>query len=168
MPVDCRKSTIVLDSAAMFAGVELSYGLFYTTEGVVREVLDSGSRMRLEFAQASGKLVVLSPPSEHVASIKSKARELGLLKELTQTDIEVLALAEYVKKKCGSVILYTDDKLVQDVALSLGIQVHGIKYVEKSRPSKYSYRCRSCGYAGTSPGVCPRCGSLLELEVFPR
>ncbi|MEM0065642.1 MAG: NOB1 family endonuclease [Sulfolobales archaeon] len=168
MPLDCRRSTIVLDSAAMFAGVELSYGLFYTTEGVLREVLDSSSRMRLEFAQASGKLVVLSPPGEHVASVKSKARELGLLKELSSTDIEVLALAEYVKKKCGTAILYTDDKLVQDVALSLGIQVRGIKYVEKSRPSRYSYRCRSCGYTGTAPGSCPRCGSTLELEVLPR
>lgn len=166
MPIDCGKSTVVLDSAAMFAGVELSYGLFYTTEGVLGEVLDSSSRIRLEFARASGKLVVLSPPSKHVAFVRSKAEELGLLRELSSTDIEVLALANYVKKTCGGSVLYTDDKLVQDVALSLGIQVRGIKYSEKSRPSKYSYKCRSCGYRGTNPGVCPRCGTPLELETL--
>lgn len=165
MPIDCGRSNVVLDSAAMFAGVELSYGPFYTTEGVLREVLDSGSRMRLDFAQASGKLVVLHPPSEHVSAVRSKARELGVLRELAAADVEVLALAHYVKKVCGSSVLYTDDRLVQDVALSLGIQVRGIKYVEKSRPSRYSYACKSCGYRASAPGVCPRCGSALGLEA---
>lgn len=165
MPVDCRRSNIVLDSAAMFAGVELSYGPFYTTEGVLREVLDSDSRMRLDFAQASGKLVVLHPPSEHVSIVRSKARELGVLRELATADVEVLALAHYVKRLCGSSVLYTDDKFVQDVALSLGIQVRGIKYTEKNRPSRYSYVCKSCSYRSTAPGVCPRCGSTLGLET---
>lgn len=165
MPIDCGRSTIVLDSAAMFAGVELSYGLFYTTEGVLGEVLDSDSRMRLELARASGKVLVISPPVEHIAVVKSRARDLGVLEELSNTDIEVLALANYVKKICGSSTLYTDDRLVQDVALSLGIRVRGVKYVEKSVSSKYSYRCRSCGFRGSSPGTCPRCGSTLRLEV---
>lgn len=166
MPIDCGKSTIILDSAAMFAGIEMSYGPFYTTEGVLGEVLDSGSRMRLDFARASGKLLVVPPPKEHLALVKSIAKELGLLRELSSTDLEILALADYVKKVCGSSTLYTDDRLVQDVALSLGVQVKGVKYSEKSRPSRYSYKCRSCGYKGSHPGSCPRCGSSLELEVF--
>ncbi len=164
MSVDCGRSNVVLDAAAMFAGVELSYGPFYTTESVLREVIDGESRMRLELAQASRKLVVLSPPREYVELVRSKARELGVLGELTNADVEVLALASYVKRACGSSILYTDDRMVQNVALSLGVQVLGIKYAEKRRPTRYSYRCRVCGYRASAPGTCPRCGTLLELE----
>ncbi len=164
MPVDCRRSSIVLDAAAMFAGIELSYGPFYTTESVLGEVRDNESRMRLEFAQASGKLVVLSPPREHLELARARAGELGLLGELTGTDLEVLALASYVKSVCGSSTLYTDDRAVQDVALSLGVRVRGIKYAERRRPGRYSYRCRACGHRASAPGECPRCGSPLELE----
>ncbi|MCX8185301.1 MAG: hypothetical protein RMI56_03920 [Sulfolobales archaeon] len=165
MSINCGKSTIVLDSAAMFAGIELSYGIFYTTEGVLSEVLDINSRMRLEFAIASGKIAVITPPRDYVAIVKSVARELGVLRELSNVDIEVLALASYVKKACGSSILYTDDRLVQDVAIALGIEVRGVKYIEKNRLSSYSYRCRSCGLRSSFPGTCPRCGTTLELEV---
>ncbi len=164
MPIDCSRSNIVLDAAGLFAGVELSHGIFYVTEKVLREVLDRESRMRLELAQTSGKIVVIAPPREYVLRVISRSRELGILEELSEADIEVLALAEYVRSLCGSSIIYTDDKLVQDVATSLGIKIQGVKYLERSRPRKYIYRCRICGFTSRSPGDCPRCGIPLELE----
>lgn len=165
MSVDCSKSNIVLDAAGLFAGVELNYGIFYVTEKVLREVLDQESKMRLELAQASGKIAIIAPPREYVLRVISKSRELGVLEELSETDIEILALAEYVRSLCGSSIIYTDDKLVQDIAASLGIKIQGVKYLRRLRPRKYVYRCRICGFTSRSSGDCPRCGIPLELEV---
>lgn len=164
MPLDCGKGTVVLDAAGLFAGVELSYGVFYVTEGVLSEVIDSASRLGVDLAIASRKLVIVQPPRKHIARVKTRAGELGLLSELSDTDIELLALADYVRETCGISTLYTDDKLVQDVALALGIGVRGVKYLERSRPRKYIYRCRVCGYRSPTPGECPRCGSSMDLE----
>jgi UPF0271 protein len=165
VPIDCLKGNVVLDAAGLFAGVELGHGVFYVTEGVLREVLDRESRMKLELARTSGKIIVATPPREHVVMVISKSRELGVLEELSEADIEILALASYVRSVCGSSIIYTDDKLVQDVATSLGIKVQGVKYLERSRPRRYIYRCRVCGFTSRNPGDCPRCGTPLELEA---
>jgi len=162
--VDCSRSNVVVDAAGLFAGVSLSYPTVYTVEQVAEEVLDERSRRGVEMALASGKLVVTRAPESFKRRVTEAARRLGVLYELSKADIEVLALAYYIKEKCGSAILYTDDTLVQNVAISLGIAVQGVKYPGRVRARRYAYVCKACGYRATKPGECPRCGNKLQLE----
>jgi len=162
--VDCRKSNVVVDAAGLFAGVSLSYPAVYTVERVAEEVLDERSRRGVEMALASGKLVVTRAPESFRSRVAEVARRLGVLYELSKADMEVLALAYYVRERCGSAVLYTDDTLVQNVAVSLGVAVQGVKYPGRARARRYVYVCRACGYVTTRPGECPRCGNKLQLE----
>ena len=165
MPVDCSRSNVVVDAAGLFAGVSLSYPAVYTVEQVTEEVLDERSRRGVEMALASGKLVITRAPEDFRDRVTEVARRLGVLYELSKADVEVLALAYYVKERCASAVLYTDDTLVQNVAISLGIAVQGVKYPGRARARRYAYVCRACGYRATKPGECPRCGNKLQLEL---
>jgi len=163
--VDCSRSNVVVDAAGLFAGVSLSYPAVYTVEQVTEEVLDERSRRGVEMALASGKLVITRAPEDFRDRVTEVARRLGVLYELSKADVEVLALAYYVKERCASAVLYTDDTLVQNVAISLGIAVQGVKYPGRARARRYAYVCRACGYRATKPGECPRCGNKLQLEL---
>jgi UPF0271 protein len=163
--VDCSRSNVVVDAAGLFAGVNLSYPVVYTVEQVTEEVLDERSRRGVELTLASGKLVVTQASENFRRRVMEVARKLGVLYELSKTDLEVLALAYYVKERCGSAILYTDDTLVQNVAISLGIAIQGLKYPGRTRVRRYVYVCKACGYRSAKPGECPRCGNKLQLEL---
>jgi len=163
--VDCSRSNVVVDAAGLFAGVNLSYPVVYTVEQVTEEVLDERSRRGVELALASGKLVVTQASENFRRRVMEVARKLGVLYELSKADLEVLALAYYVKERCGSAILYTDDTLVQNVAISLGIAIEGLKYPSRTRVRRYVYVCKACGYRSAKPGECPRCGNKLQLEL---
>jgi UPF0271 protein len=163
--VDCSRSNVVVDAAGLFAGVNLSYPVVYTVEQVTEEVLDERSRRGVELALASGKLVVTQASENFRRRVMEVARKLGVLYELSKADLEVLALAYYVKERCGSAILYTDDTLVQNVAISLGIAIQGLKYPGRTRVRRYVYVCKACGYRSAKPGECPRCGNKLQLEL---
>jgi UPF0271 protein len=163
--VDCSRSNVVVDAAGLFAGVNLSYSVVYTVEQVTEEVLDKRSRRGVELALASGKLVVTQASENFRRRVMEVARKLGVLYELSKADLEVLALAYYVKERCGSAILYTDDTLVQNVAISLGVAIEGLKYPGRTRVRRYVYVCKACGYRSAKPGECPRCGNKLQLEL---
>jgi UPF0271 protein len=163
--VDCGRSNVVVDAAGLFAGVNLSYPVVYTVERVTEEVLDERSRRGVEMALASGKLVVTQAPESFRKRVAEVARRLGVLYELSKADLEVLALAYYVKERCGSAVLYTDDTLVQNVAILLGIAIQGLKYPGRTKVRRYVYVCKTCGYRSGKPGDCPRCGNRLQLEL---
>jgi len=163
---DACNEAYVLDAAGLFASLPLRLPeSSYTTPLVVAEVIDQESRKSLEFALVSGKLVVADPPRESIEKVKKIAENIGELGNLSEADISILALTHALLSKCSKVVVITDDKSVQNIALYLGAQVHGIKRKAIRRPRKATYVCPACGYESSKAGFCPICGQKLRKKL---
>ena len=147
----------VIDAAIFIQGMDVE-GV--TTPKVVEEVKDPESRLFLEGLISAGKVKVLVPSRESVEAVKEAARKTGELGELSEADIEVLALAYELR---GT--LFTDDYNLQNIAKTLGIEFKTLKRGIK-RVIRWNYVCIGCGkkFSEMPPdGICPDCGSPVRL-----
>jgi len=103
----------------------------------------------------------MDPNPESIAKIKKLASELGELGRLSEADIKLLALTEELSKECRKVIVVSDDRSVQNIALALGAKPQGIKRKTIKKARRYVYVCPSCGRVFSKPGTCPVCGVKL-------
>ncbi len=148
---------LVIDAAIFIQGIDVEG---CTTPKVVEEVKDPGSRLLLESLISAGKVKVLMPSGKSIQAVREKAVETGELNELSEADIEVLALAYELKA-----VLFTDDYNLQNIAKTLGIRFKTLKRGIK-RVIHWNYVCIGCGKRFSEmplEGVCPDCGSPVRL-----
>lgn len=157
----------ILDTSALIGGLRpcsLS-GKVYTTDNVISEVKDARSTAALEAWFACG-LKVLSVTGEMIKDAKSIASSSGEMFRLSDTDIEVLALALSLKDEC-KVVLVTDDQTLQNICQKVGIEWMGIRRRGISKVSSWILECEGCGRR-YSPSlkdkVCPVCGHKLKVR----
>ncbi|AEK73954.1 hypothetical protein GQS_10305 [Thermococcus sp. 4557] len=147
----------VIDAAVFIQGFDVE-GV--TTPKVVDEVKDPESKLFLEGLISAGKVRVLSPSRESLEAVREAARKTGELNELSEADVEILALAY----ELGGV-LFTDDYNLQNIAKTLGIEFRTLKRGIK-RVIRWNYVCIGCGkrFSEMPPeGICPDCGSQVRL-----
>jgi len=147
----------VIDAAIFIQGIDVEG---FTTPKVVEEVKDPESKLFLEGLINAGKVKVLVPSRESVEAVKEAARRTGELEELSEADVEVLALAYELKAT-----LLTDDYNLQNIAKTLGVPFKTLKRGIK-RVIHWNYVCIGCGkrFSEMPPdGVCPDCGSPVKL-----
>ncbi len=152
----------VLDAAGFFAGAQLSLPLVVTTDDVLKEVKDRDSSLRLKYSLEAGKVIVITPDTESVRRIREVAERLGELGRLSSTDIKLLALTHELISAGCRVVVITDDRSVQNVALSIGASVKGIKHRPLRKARRYVYKCPACGHVSSRPGTCEKCGTPLK------
>ncbi len=163
-----RKQRIyVHDASGLFAGIPLSLpGKHYTTPEVVKEVKDEHSKRLLELSLAASRLEVIKAPHKTISEVTSRAGEIGELNRLSRTDISILALAYWFKKKGYEVILVTDDYSVQNMALHLKLVFMAVKTIGVKEMRRYEVYCPNCGWKGiTNSTLCPRCGFTLSRRI---
>ncbi|WP_456394459.1 type II toxin-antitoxin system VapC family toxin [Thermococcus sp.] len=147
----------VIDAAIFIQGIDVE-GV--TTPKVVEEVKDPESRLFLESLISAGKVRVLVPSERSIEAIRRAAGKTGELDELSEADIEVLALAYELKAA-----LFTDDYNLQNIARTLGIKFKTLKRGIR-KVIRWRYVCIGCGrkFESRPPeGICPDCGSPLRL-----
>jgi len=152
-----KKKPSVIDAAIFIQGMDVE-GV--TTPKVVEEVKDPESRLFLGGLISAGKVRVLSPSRESIEAVKDAARRTGELGELSEADLEILALAYELNG-----ILFTDDYNLQNIAKTLGIEFRTLKRGIK-RVIRWNYVCIGCGkkFKEMPPeGICPDCGSPVRL-----
>ncbi|KPU62909.1 hypothetical protein EP1X_05985 [Thermococcus sp. EP1] len=148
---------LIIDAAIFIQGIDVE-GI--TTPKVIEEVKDPESRLLLESLISAGKVRVMVPSKDSIEKIKEKAIETGELGELSDADIEILALAYELKGE-----LFTDDYNLQNIATLLGLKFRTLKKGIR-RVIKWRYVCVGCGKKfETRPldDVCPDCGSKVRL-----
>jgi len=149
----------VVDAAGFFAGLQnVLMGKAYTTPEVLKEVKDESSRRALELGLAAGKVVITEPSEAELQQVARVAKSLGELGRLSTTDLRVLGITYSLIRKGFKVVVVSDDRSVQNVALRLGAEVMGVKRASLKKPRKYVYVCPACGAVFDKPGICPKCG----------
>ncbi|MDF0592979.1 hypothetical protein P0O24_05215 [Methanotrichaceae archaeon M04Ac] len=138
----------VADSSVFICGKGFE-GEVVTVPGVEGELLDIGSRMRLQISGAR-----IEPPSrDALARARAGAERTGDAAVLSEVDLELLAKALEL-----SATLATDDYALQNVALHLGLRVETVAQPRIKKILKRTQRCPGCGrpFEGED---CPVCGT---------
>jgi UPF0271 protein len=163
---DVPKRVIVLDTSAFLAGFDpFSIGEQQYTIPMVRKEMTRSSMawVRLKTAVESGRLKIRTPDKTFQDEVKASATAIGDTFFLSDTDIQVLALALELKARGYDPLIATDDYSIQNVADQMGIEfaslaTFGIRFrlqwirycpaCHRKYPADYrSRRCQVCGTA---------------------
>jgi UPF0271 protein len=148
---------MVLDASAFFSEPEFK-GELYTSWSVVSELKDISSKIRYDLLRDAG-LEVLDPQSTALARARKAAVEAGEQEVLSDTDIDVLALAVQL-----DAAIVTEDYALQNAARRIGVKVIPLRQ-KKGSGIRWKYRCSGCGKYCTGPGDCPVCGAPVKRRI---
>ncbi len=155
-----RKMKIVVDSSSFFNGfLPDSHNEYYTTNSVMQEV--RGKKMRDELELRSTFLKILSPSPENIKVAKDVAKKTGDSEQLSDTDVEVIALAIQI-----SASILTNDLAIQNVCRVIGIDYESFKSKKIKNEIVWKYKCTGCrNVYDINYTECPHCGN--KLKKFP-
>lgn len=164
------KKIVVLDTSAILSGT-INYLPFdteiYIPQSVITEVKDANSKYRLEISMQTGRVKVMNPPIQIVNEVNRVSMSLGEALNLSQTDIEVVALALYLHKSGYSVIVFSDDYSVQNLCRRFRLKFTSVKTIGIREVRRYIYKCTACNYMSSRlphDRKCPICGSKLKRK----
>ncbi len=164
------KRVIVLDTYAFLAGYDaFSVSEEQVTVPKVEEEIRRNSMVLVRFSTAieSGKVKVKAPSEEFLIKIKASANRVGDSFKLSETDMQLLALASELKAAGYVPQIVTDDYSIQNVATQMGIDflalaTFGIKrLLEWVRYCPACYREYPADYASKE---CQVCGTQLKRK----
>lgn len=158
----------IIDTSAILSGktLDLKDYQLVTTIGVSNELRPGGrDYQNFQFLKEKG-LTVYSPDKESMKFIKKTAVETGDEGLLSDTDIEILALAYNFEKDNKNPIILTDDYSIQNVAKFLNLKFENFQQSKITKKFKWICRCRGCGKIfEENLKVCPICGSEIKKVV---
>ncbi len=123
--------------------------------------------LRFRTAVESGAIKVVAPEHHRLEEVKACATSLGDSFYLSETDIQVLALALQIRSLGDVPMIVTDDYSIQNVATRLGVgfislTTFGIKRVFNW--IRYCPACRRIYPANYKATECPVCGTTLKRK----
>ncbi len=149
----------VLDTSAILSGKNLPFTVdLYIPPGVLDEIKKGGRWYRKVKMMMAAGLKVVSPPGALVEAVERKAKSTGDYLRLSDTDVEVIALALHLDAE-----ILTDDYSIQNMAKNMGIRYGGISQMGIREEYTWTYRCRKCGrWYRESVEECDTCGGEIR------
>jgi UPF0271 protein len=163
---------MVLDTSAFLAGFDpFSVSEDQVTAPTVEDEIraNSMSWVRFKTAVENGKVKIKEPSEEYWNKVKASAKKVGDAFFLSETDLQLLALASEIKADGCTPQIVTDDYSIQNVAAQLGIEFRSLATFGISRLLKWIRYCPACHRkypADYKSTTCEVCGT--ELKRKPR
>lgn len=161
---------LVLDTSAFLAGFDpLSLSEEQTTVPKVEEEIKKNSMIRVRFETAieNGKVKIKTPSKEFINRIQATATKIGDSYKLSETDIQLLALALELKSAGYAPQLVSDDYSIQNVAVQSGIEFLALATFGIKRVLEWLRYCPACHreYPANCPSKeCQVCGTPLKRK----
>ncbi len=164
------KCIMVLDTSAFLAGFDpFSISENQATTPKVQEEIKRNSMISLRFQTAveNGKLKVKTPNEESLNKAKTSAITVGDAFFLSETDIQLLALALELKAAGYNPHIVSDDYSIQNVATKMGIEFTALATFGIRRLLEWIRYCPAChreyaaDYGSTN---CTICGTKLKRK----
>jgi UPF0271 protein len=161
---------MVLDTSAFIAGFD---PFSVREEQVVpplveEEVLRSTlTRMRLGMALESGRVKIFAPSKGSIVLAETCATSVGDSFFLSQTDLQVLALALEIKTRGDIPCIVTDDYSIQNVAAKVGVPFVSLATLGIRRLLSWIRYCPACHRkypANFKSKTCSVCGTHLKRK----
>jgi UPF0271 protein len=168
-----KKHIFVLDTSAILYGFnpQIVEGEHYITPKTLSEVHDEKLKMILEISISLGKLKIRSPKHETIEFIKNKATKSGDLISLSETDLEILALAYELKSEGLNPLVVSDDYSVQNLCTLLSLSFKPVITEGISQRFLWIIYCPACGktYSASEEITnCKVCGHALKRKVYKK
>jgi UPF0271 protein len=165
-----EKKAVVLDTSALVAGFD-PFSISeeqYTVPSVIQEVSrNSRFSLRFETAIESGKVTAKAPKADFLEKAKASASAVGDSPFLSETDIQILALALELKTNGYRPLIATDDYSIQNVANQMKIEFASLITFGIRRRLQWIRYCPACHrkypeqYKDTR---CEVCGTQLKRK----
>jgi UPF0271 protein len=161
---------MVLDTSAFLAGYDpFSISEEQITVPKVEEEIKSNSMtwVRFKTAVENGKVKVKAPSEDAWNRVKASANKVGDAFFLSETDLQVLALALEFKAKGCTPQIVTDDYSIQNVATQIGIDFVSLATFGICRLIEWKRYCPACHReypADYNSTECIICGTTLKRK----
>ena len=124
-------------------------------------------QVRVNTAIESGKVKIKIPQEEYSNKIKKAANKVGDSYLLSETDLQLLALALELKTQGEQPKIITDDYSIQNVAKQNGIEFYALATFGIKKLLEWIRYCPACHkeYSiNSSFNVCQICGTDLKRK----
>ena len=165
---------LVLDTSAFIIGFNpLSAGLIsYSVPAVERELQPGGfASVRYKTSRELGRLIIRMPSNSSHRAVLDKSMELGEKYELSEADVQVLALALDLEREGKVPVVVSDDYSIQNVAEHLALEYSSLATFGISYGFNWIRYCPACFrkyVQNYSRSTCEVCGTELKRKVLKR
>jgi UPF0271 protein len=168
-----KTHVFVLDTSAMIYGFNprLVEGDHYTTPRVEAELLGKRTKAVTDLSISSGFLKVRSPKEEQKEKVRAKAKSTGDASVLSETDIEVVALALEFKEAGEAPTVISDDYSLQNLCTNFEISFQPMMTKGISQTFWWFLYCPACGATyekSLKSNICQVCGHTLKRKVYSK
>ncbi|MHA1713293.1 MAG: NOB1 family endonuclease [Candidatus Ranarchaeia archaeon] len=157
---------MILDTGAFISGVsQRVQGIIVTTPSVIHEVRGTRAKRGLEALKAAGRLEIVEPSKASIKEIVATIKQSGDYFVLSQTDIDVLAIANMYYRSGKKALLITDDYAIQNAAKIIKLSFVGYSQKEIRAIWDWEIYCPYCFriYPTAHFGEqCPECRVKLK------
>jgi UPF0271 protein len=149
----------ILDATALRSGIVISgENEWFTTPSVIDEISRGKIAKDVDILR-DVSIKISGPKQEVVSEVKRAAETTGDISRLSETDIEVLALALEL-----NAVIITDDYSIQNLAMVLSIEYQPGVEEGITEIFKWVSKCTGCARRfNGKKGPCPVCGSDLKM-----
>jgi UPF0271 protein len=173
MAVEGKKPTYVLDTSAIIYGFNprLVEGDHYMTPRVQAELQGKKTKSIMDLSVSTGQLMVRTPKDGFLATVKAKAGSTGDLAVLSETDLEVVALALELKSEGHDPTVISDDYSLQNLCTLLKINFKPMVTKGISEEFWWFLYCPACGATyqrSLKSTICQVCGHQLKRKVYSK
>ncbi len=160
------EKVLILDTSALIGGFNPNLEDFtqYIVPQVLEEARSLSTKLKLETAISSGHIKVKKPEEISEEEVRKKVEETK--DKVSDTDIQLLALAQELKESGENPEIVTDDYAIQNLA-----ELLEISYSQMVKPGisdfyEWIRECPSCGetYQKGEFDRCKVCGTELKRK----
>ncbi|MEM2841983.1 MAG: NOB1 family endonuclease [Thermoproteota archaeon] len=164
MEVDNKHTCFILDTNAILRGSILNFGQskpIYTVSSSLHELKDSVKSFAVDALAQSGRLKVVDVDQRVKKLARTLARRSRDIRKLSDVDIELIALALYLRDKGEVPLFLTSDYAIQNVLAMAKIDFRAIGQRNIKNVVIWNYKCPICGKVYDMVDKCPVCGTKL-------
>jgi len=164
--------TYVIDAGALFSTwtKRVHEGVFFTTTDVVDELRNRPSKFRADLLEVLDRLREEVPATDSIRAARRAAAETGDDSILSETDIDLIALAHSKSQEGMSIVLVSTDLAVLNTARHMGIETVDPSGKFKD-DIKWALICPACNHrtAASKAGLeCPVCGTPMRRRALKK
>lgn len=168
-----KKPVFVLDTSAIIYGFNprLVEGDHYITPRVEAELLGKRTKNITDLSVSSGYLKVKPPKEEFKENVRTKATSTGDIAVLSETDLEVVALALELKGEGLAPTVISDDYSLQNLCTNMEISFRPMMTKGISQEFWWFLYCPACGATyekSLRSNICQVCGHTLKRKVYSK
>jgi len=158
-----KNEVYILDTSALIGGFtpNLRKRSQYIVPRVLEEARSLPVKLKIETAISSGQIRVREPSDESLKKVEEKVEKTK--DRVSETDVQLLALAEELKRTGSHPEIITDDYAIQNLAEILEISYSNVAQPGISNVYEWERICPACERVYEEDiEKCKACGSKLR------